>query len=99
MLKYYTELWEEIKEQIKLIKDDKVKYAKNIVKIKFETDDKLPLDKIIHIPECVLIVSSVFKEDYKYHPQVLLHGCSYEYEKVSENYPQVLIEHCSCECE
>ena len=28
MLKYYTELWEEIKKQIELITDDKVKYGK-----------------------------------------------------------------------
>ena len=36
---------------------------------------------VINIPVCVVIVSSIFKEDNKYHPQILLHDCFYEYEK------------------
>ena len=45
------------------------------MKIKFESDDDLPLSKIINIPVCVIIVNSVFEEDSKYYPQVLLHDC------------------------
>ena len=37
------------------------------MKIKFETDDKLPVNKIINITVCVVIVSSVFKEGNKYY--------------------------------
>ena len=36
---------------------------------------------VINIPVCVVIVSSIFKEDNKYHPKILLHDCFYEYEK------------------
>ena len=73
MLKNYTEIWSKIKEQIELITGDKViKYSKNFIKIRFQTNDDLPLNEIINIPVCVVIVSSIFKEDGKYYPQVLL---------------------------
>ena len=66
------------------------KYSKDFMKIKFKTNDDLPLNKIITIPVCVVIVSvsSIFKEDNEYHPQVLLHDCFYEYEE--DVYPLVL---------
>ena len=51
MLKNYTELWNEIKEQIDLITDEKVsKYSKDFMKIRFKTNDDFPLSKIINIP-------------------------------------------------
>ena len=83
MLKNYTELWDEIKEQIELMTVDKViKYSKHFMKIRFKTNDDLPpVNKIINIPVCVIIVSSIFKEDNEYHPQILLHNCFYEYEE------------------
>ena len=69
MLKNYTELWDEIKEQIELITGDKVtKYSKDFMERRFKTNDDLPLNKIINIPVCVVITSSVFKEDNEYHP-------------------------------
>ena len=62
MLENYTELWNEIKEQIELITGDKMtKYSKDFMKIRFKRNDDLPLNKIINIPVCVLIVSSIFK--------------------------------------
>ena len=82
MLKNYTELWDEIKEQIELITGDKVtKYSKDFMKTRFKTDDNLPLSKVINIHVCVVIVSSVFKEDGNYYPQILLYNCFYEYEE------------------
>ena len=89
MLKNYTELWDEIKEQIELITGDKVtKYSKDFMIIKFQTNYDLPLGNIINIPVCVVIVSSVFKEDGEYYPQVLLHHFFYEYEyEENTNFP------------
>ena len=51
------------------------------MKIRFKINDDLPLNKIINIPVCVVIVNSIFKEDNEYHLQVLLHDCFYEYEE------------------
>ena len=43
----YTEIWDKIKEQIELISVKKViQYSKDFMKIKFESDDNLPLGKI-----------------------------------------------------
>ena len=56
------------------------------MKIKFQSDDDLPLSKIKNIPVYVIIVRGVFKEDNKYYPQVLLHECFYEHEENSVNY-------------
>ena len=82
MLETYTELWDEIKKPIELISTDKVtKLNKDFIKIRFKTNDDLPLNKIINIPVCVIIVSSIFKEDDKYYPHVLLHNCFYEFEE------------------
>ena len=59
----YTEIWDEIKEQIELISGNKViKYSNDFMKIRFELDDS----KIINIPVCVIIIRGVFEEDSKY---------------------------------
>ena len=48
MLKNYTEVWDEIKEQTEFICDDNVnRYGKYFMKIEFKTNDDLPLNKII----------------------------------------------------
>ena len=91
MLENYTELWNEIIEQIELINenenDNVVKYSKDIIKVKFEANDDLELGKITNIPVCVFVISSVFNEDSKYYPQTSLYECFYEYE---EDKPLVL---------
>ena len=51
------------------------------MKIKFESDDNLPLGKIMNIHVCVIIVKGVFEENSKCYPQVLLHECFYEHEQ------------------
>ena len=52
-LEIYTELWGEIKDQIETISGNKpIEHKRDFMKIKFESDDDLPLDKILSIP-CV----------------------------------------------
>ena len=36
------------------------------MKIKFESDDDLPLGKILNVPLCVIIVKSVIQESEKF---------------------------------
>ena len=66
-----------------------IKYEKDFIKIKFESNDDLPLGKILNIPVCIMIVRSAF-EDGNYYPQVLLHECLYEYEKQNIINPPVM---------
>ena len=78
----YTKVWDEVKEQIELISGNKViKYSKDFIKVKFESDDDLPISSIINIHICVIIVKGIFEENNKYYLQVLLHDCFYEHEE------------------
>ena len=65
-LENYSELWDELKEQIELISSNKViKCGKDFMRIKFESNDDLPLAKILSIPVCIIIIKSVFEENGK----------------------------------
>ena len=65
------ELWDEIKSQIRTISGGKpIKYGRDFMKIRFESDDNLPLGKISGIP-----VGSVFKEDNYYHKLIYMNAC------------------------
>ena len=48
------------------------------MKIEFNSDDNLPLNKTLNIRNMIIAIRSVFQEDNKYYPQVLLDECLYE---------------------
>ena len=48
------------------------------MKIKFNSDDKLPLNKTIEIPSMIIVVRAVFHENNKYYPQVFSDECLYK---------------------
>ena len=77
-----TELWDEVKDQIKTIScDNPIGYGKDFIKARFESNDDLPLGKILNIPVCIIVVKSVFQRDNNYYPQVILYEWLYEFEK------------------
>ena len=45
-------------------------YNEKYMKIKFTSDEELPLNKMIEIPSIIIVVKAVFYENKKYHPQV-----------------------------
>ena len=45
------------------------------MKIKFNSDDNLSLNKMLKLHMLTVIVRSVFKTDDKYYPQVFLDEC------------------------
>ena len=45
------------------------------MKIKFNTDDNIPLNKIIYFPTITIIIRFVTKKDFKYYPQLFLDDC------------------------
>ena len=45
------------------------------MKIKFDTDDNLPLNKPLKLRMLTIIVRSVFEEDGKFCPQIYLDEC------------------------
>ena len=48
------------------------------MKIKFNSDNDLPLNKILKLHNLMIIVRSVFEEDGIYYPQIFLDECLYE---------------------
>ena len=75
----YAEVWSEIKDQIKKINNGSVgEYAKDWMKIKFDSDDNLPLNKIIKFHVLTIIITNIFEKDDKYYPQIFLDDCLYE---------------------
>ena len=62
-LKIYKKLWEETKRQIEVINDDEpIEYRKDFMKIKFESDNDLPLVKTFIILNMIIVVSSVLEK-------------------------------------
>ena len=53
-------------------------YEKDYMKIKFNSDDKLPLNKQIKFISVTIVIRSVFEEDGKYYPQAFLDDCLYK---------------------
>ena len=79
IMQKYQEVFDGIKEIIKKINDysQPIRYD-NYIKIKFNTDDNIPLNKIIYFPTITAIIRSVTKKDGKYYPQLFLDECLYE---------------------
>ena len=48
----------------------KDEYEKYFIKIRFESDDNAPLNKILKLHILTVVVRSVFKKDGKYYRQV-----------------------------
>ena len=61
IMQKYQEVFDGIKEIIKKINDysQPIKYDDNYMKIKFNTDDNIPLNKIIYLPTITIIIRSV----------------------------------------
>ena len=45
------------------------------MKIKFDSDDKLPLNKQLKFLSVTVVIRSVFEDDGKYYPQAFLDDC------------------------
>ena len=77
--KKYGEIWSGIKNKIKAINSGKsAEYGKYYVKIKFSSDDDLPLNKQLKFLNLTIIVRSVFEDNGKYYPQIFLDECLYK---------------------
>ena len=48
------------------------------MKVKFDSDDNLPLNKILKFRVLTIIIKNIFEKDGKYYPQIFLDDCLYE---------------------
>ena len=78
LLKKYNDAWNRIKDKIKEVSSDECDYEKDYMKIKFNFDDDLPLNKLLKFHKMTIIIRSVFEEDGKLYPQLFLDNNLYE---------------------
>ena len=78
LLKKYNDVFNGIRNKIKKISGDECDYEKDYMKIKFNSDDDLPLNKPLKFHLMTIAIRSVFEEDGKLYPQVFLNDTLYE---------------------
>ena len=81
LLKKYSDVFNGIMSKIRKIDDDWLEYAKDYMKIKFSSDDDLPLNKSLKFLLMTITIRCVFKEDNELYPQVFLDDILYELQK------------------
>ena len=78
VLKKYEEGWEGVKKEIETINGgEKIEYGKDLKKIRFESNDDLPLNKPIKLRLLTIIIRSVFSENGKFYSQLFLDDALY----------------------
>ena len=80
VLKKYKEVWKGIKKEIETINGDKkIKYGEDFEKIRFESNDRLQLNKQLKFYNITIIIGSVFNQNNNfYYPQLFLDDALYE---------------------
>ena len=78
VLKKYANGCNEIKNKIKVMNGDECDYEEDYIKIKFNSDDDLPLNKLLKFHLMTIIIRCVFSEDGKFYPQLFLDDTLYE---------------------
>ena len=76
--KKYQDAWSGIKNKIEAVSSGKYGYEKDYMKIRFNSDDDLPLNKPLKFHNMTITIRSVFEEDGKLYPQVFLDDTLYE---------------------
>ena len=59
-----------IRDLIRSITKNLDDYDEKYMKIKFDSDDNLPLNKTVEIPLMILVVRAIFHKNNKYYPLV-----------------------------
>ena len=62
-IKRYEELWSKIRDLIRSVTENSDDYDEKYIKIKFNSDDELLLNKTIEIPSITIVIRSIFIEN------------------------------------
>ena len=77
LLEKYDGVFNGIMSKIKKVDDDWLEYSKGYKKIKFSSDDNLPLKKPLKFHNMTVTIRCLFGEDNKLYPEVFLDGALY----------------------
>ena len=77
--KKYKELLSEIKSEIKTINGrNELFYEKDYARIGVNTDDDVPMIKLLKLPTLIIIIRCVFQQGEELNPLIYLDECLYE---------------------
>ena len=77
LLKKYSCAFDGLTDEIKKIDDDWLEHTKDYTKIKFNSDDNLPLNKPLKFYNMTVTIRCVISEENKLYPQVFLDDTLY----------------------
>ena len=75
MKKSFLELYHKLKHSVM---DMKFFYEKNYARIGVNTDDHLPLNKLLEFPTLTIIIRCALQKGQKLYPQIYLDECLHE---------------------
>ena len=78
VLNKWNQVFHGIKYHIGKISGKEVNFDSDYDKIRFVTDDSLPLGKLIYFPTLTVIIRCVFKQNSIFYPEVYLDDCLYQ---------------------
>ena len=78
LVKKYNDVFNGIMGKIKEVTNGECDYEKDYMKIKFNSDDSLPLNKPLNFHNMTIIIRPVFEEGGKLYPQVFLNNTLHE---------------------
>ena len=78
VLNKWNQVFSEIKYHIRKISGEEVVYDNYFDKIKFLTNDSLPLGKLIYFPTLTVVIRCVFKQNRIFNLQVYLDDALYQ---------------------
>ena len=78
LLKKYNDVFNGIRDKIKEINSNECDYEKDYMKIKFNSDDDLPVNKSLEFHLMTITIRHVIEQDGKFYPQVFLDDTLYE---------------------
>ena len=71
-------MWSKIRDLIRLITKNSDDYDEKYKKIKFNSDNKSSLNKMLEISRMIIVVRAVFHENNTYYLQDFLDECLYK---------------------
>ena len=81
-LKKYEELWSNIRDLIRSKTNNRDDYDEKFMKVKFNLDDDLPLQKTLQLHNMIIFVKAIFNEDNKYYPTFFMNECLYKLQMI-----------------
>ena len=78
VLKKYNNIFNGIRDKITEVNNNECDYAKDYMKIKFNSDDDVPFNKSLKFRLMTITIRHVFEENGKLYPQVFLDDTLYE---------------------